>query len=158
ARMARDAGIDIAIDLKWYTQGGRGGIFAHGAAPLQVSFLGYPATTGAPFIDYLIADPVLIPPEHRQFYSEKIVTLPPSYQVNDDKRKISEKRFTRAELGLPDDAFVFCAFNNPFKITPDVFAIWMRLLAGVENSVLWLFEGSKAAADNLCAEAARARV
>ena len=153
AAMARDMGIDIAVDLKGHTLASRPGIFVHRAAPLQGAYLGYPGTTAMPSIDYLIADPVLIPPEHRPYYSEKIAYIPPSYQVNDSKRTTSARRFTKRELDLPETGFVFCCFNNSYKITPAVFDVWMRLLHAVEGSVLWLLESSAVAMANLRAEA-----
>lgn len=149
AQHARDNAIDIAIDLKGHTQYARLGIFAHRAAPVQIHYLGYPGTLGAPFIDYLIADPVLIPPQHQEYYAEKIIYLPDSYQANDSRKIISERVFTRSELGLPEKGFVFCCFNNNYKITPDVFDIWMRLLNQVEGSVLWLLESNSGARSNL---------
>jgi len=153
AQLARSNGIDIAVDLKGYTQAGRAGIFAHRAAPVQVNYLGYPGTMGAEFIDYIIADPVVIPETHKHFYTEKVAYLPHSYQVNDDRRRISDRVFTRSELGLPKDGFVFCCFNNNYKISPAEFDIWMRLLATVEGSVLWLLKDNPWAAANLCREA-----
>ena len=155
ALLARELGIDIAVDLKGFTQEGRTPIFAHGAAPIQVSYLGYPGTMGADYIDYLIADPTLIPAAHRADYAEKVVYLPDCYQPNDTRRRISDRIFTRAELGLPENAFVFCCFNNNYKITPGVFDSWMRILKAVPGSVLWLFEGNAAAASNLRQEAGR---
>lgn len=155
ARLACEQEIDIAVDLKGYTQDLRTRIFAWRPAPVQVNYLGYPGTMGAPYIDYLIADPVLIPVEHRPFYDEKIAYLPDSYQPNDSTKSISSVPMTRNELGLPEEAFVFCCFNNSFKITPDVFDIWMRLLKQVEGGVLWLLEGNPVAADNLRTEANR---
>ena len=148
AALSRSLEIDIAVDLKGYTKQARPGIFACRAAPVQVNYLGYPSTMGAPFIDYLIADPILIPPESQQFYTEKIAYLPDSYQVNDSRRAIADTP-TRAGVGLPDKGFVFCCFNNSYKITPDVFAIWMRLLAQVPDSVLWLFKSNELAPENL---------
>lgn len=155
ARTAREREIDIAVDLKGFTQDGRLGIFAERVAPLQVSYLGYPGTTGAPYIDYLIADRTVVPETEREHYSEKIIFMPHSYQVNDAKRPIADKLFARQDLGLPADAFVFCCFNNNFKITPGTFDCWMRILQRVEGSVLWLFEDNDAAAHNLRAEAVR---
>jgi protein O-GlcNAc transferase len=151
---AREAGIDIAVDLKGFTQNCRPGIFAHGAAPVQASYLGYPGTMGADFIDYLIADEIVVPAEHRSFYSEKIAYLPGSYQVNDSKRAVSDRIFTRAEAGLPEHGFVFCCFNNNYKITPRIFDVWMRLLDRAADSVLWLLEANPQAAENLRAHAA----
>jgi protein O-GlcNAc transferase len=154
ADSARDLQIDIAVDLMGFTEGSRTGIFAHRAAPIQVNYLGFPGTVGANYIDYIIADTVLIRPEEADFYSEKIAYLPHSYQVNDSARPISDRRFTRDELGLPPDAFVFCCFNNSFKITPDVFDIWMRLLGKLDGSVLWLPQSNASAVRSLRAEAA----
>ncbi len=154
AKMARELGIDIAIDLKGYTQDSRPGIFAYRCAPVQVNYLGYPGTMGADYIDYLIADATLIPESARLHFSEKIAYLPHSYQVNDTKRVISDRAFTRSELGLPTDGFVFCCFNNNFKITPQTFDRWMRILKAVQGSVLWLLEDNPHATRNLKKEAA----
>ncbi len=154
ARMSRELEIDIAIDLKGYTQDSRPGIFSYRCAPVQVNYLGYPGTMGADYIDYLIADETLIPESARLHYSEKIAYLPHSYQVNDTKRVISDRAFTRSELGLPTDGFVFCCFNNNFKITPQTFDRWMRILKSVEGSVLWLLEDNPHATRNLKKEAA----
>lgn len=153
AKLSRQMQIDIAVDLKGFTHNERAGIFSYRCAPIQVNYLGYPGTMAAEYIDYIIADPTLIPPESKQFYSEKIVYLPNSYQVNDTKRKLSDKVFTKAELGLPETGFVFCCFNNNYKITPDTFDGWMRLLRAVDGSVLWLFEDNATAASNLRKEA-----
>ena len=149
AQLSRELSIDIAVDLKGFTQDSRLGIFAYKAAPIQVSYLGYPGTLGAEYIDYLIADKTLIPIENQQYYSEKIVYMPDSYQVNDRKREVALAIFTREELGLPPDAFVFCCFNNNFKITPDVFDTWSRILRAVDGSVLWLYQDNPDAAKNL---------
>ena len=155
AKLARENGIDIAIDLTGLTRFSRQGIFAHRAAPIQVNYLGYPGTSGAGYFDYCIADSTLIPEDEAQYYAEKIVYLPHTYQANDDKRAVSSKVFTREECGLPQDAFVFCCFNNNYKITPVIFDIWMNILRRVENSVLWLFQDSPVAAKNLLSEAMR---
>ena len=149
AQLARELKIDIAIDLKGYTQHCRTGIFAYRAAPIQVSYLGYPGTMAADYMDYLIADKVLIPQSSQSAYSEKIVYLPNSYQANDRKRVISDIGFSKAQLGLPEQGFVFCSFNNNFKILPATFESWMRILKAVEGSVLWLFEDNETAATNL---------
>ncbi len=151
--LARKMEIDIAIDLKGFTRDSRPNIFAEGSAPIQVSYLGYPCTMAADYIDYLIADSILIPEEKQQHYSEKIVYMPNSYQVNVSKRNISETSLMRHEFGLPNTGFVFCCFNNNYKITPTIFAGWMRILKAVENSVLWLFESNKSASKNLKKEA-----
>jgi protein O-GlcNAc transferase len=153
AKQARDLEIDIAIDLKGFCKGSRTGIFALRAAPIQVNYLGYPGTMGAGYIDYLIADSTLIPPAHRQYYSERIAYLPHSYQPNDTKRRISEMIVARADAGLPQSGFVFCCFNNNYKIVPEMFDRWMRILGRVDGSVLWLLEDNAAAAVNLRAEA-----
>ena len=153
AEQIQSLGVDIAVDLKGHTTDTRLGILAYRPAPVQVHYLGYPGTTGAPFIDYLIADPVLIPAEQQSDYTEKIAYLPDCYQVNDSKRQISDRIFARAELGLPENGFVFCSFNNNFKITPDLFDVWMRLLQRLEGSVLWLFQDNATAAENLKKEA-----
>ncbi|SKA06013.1 Predicted O-linked N-acetylglucosamine transferase, SPINDLY family [Enhydrobacter aerosaccus] len=140
AELLHQEGIDIAVDLAGYTALNRAGILAHRPAPIQVLYLGFPATMGTSFIDYLIADHQVIPPQHEPAYSEKIVRLPDSYQVNDNKRAIAEQGPSRRELGLPDRAFVFCSFNNSYKIRPAIFDVWMRLLRAVEGSVLWLLD------------------
>jgi predicted O-linked N-acetylglucosamine transferase (SPINDLY family) len=145
--------IDILVDLKGFTQDARTGIFAHRPAPIQVNYLGYPGTMGGNYIDYIIADQTLIPLLHQQDYSEKIVYLPNSYQVNDRKRAISEKAFSREELGLPHNGFVFCCFNNSYKISPEVFDCWMRIIKNVKGSVLWLLEVSEPTTCNLRMEA-----
>ena len=153
ARLSRSMEIDIAIDLKGFTEDARLGIFADGCAPIQVNYLGNPGTLGAPYFDYIIADRTIIPEVAREFYSEKVVWLPHSYQVNDSNRKISDRMFRRTELGLPEDGFVFCCFNNGYKISPRMFDIWMRLLKQVEGSVLWLLSDLPIAVDNLRREA-----
>jgi protein O-GlcNAc transferase len=145
--------IDIAVDLKGYTQNARPGILAARAAPVQVNYLGHPGTLGAPYIDYILADSVIVPEAHRSFYSEQIVLLPGSYQCNDNTRPFSEGPITRSAVGLPDKALVFVAFNNLFKITPDIFDVWMRLLKSCEGSVLWLLDDNTAAKANLKREA-----
>ena len=153
ASLSRDLRIDIAVDLKGFTQDQRLGIFSHRAAPLQVSYIGYPGTMGVDYIDYLIADRTLIPDASRSHYSEKIAYLPDSYQVNDRSRTIADRTYSRQELGLPQAGFVFCCFNNNYKITPATFAGWLRLLGQVDGSVLWLIEDNPAAARNLRREA-----
>jgi len=149
AQFLRNAEIDIAIDLKGHTHESRPGILAHRPAPIQVNYLGFPGTMAASYIDYLIADHIMTPPGSERFYREKIVRLPGSYQVNDRTRLIAATSSSRMEHQLPEQGFVFCCFNNSFKILPEIFAIWMRLLASVEGSVLWLLEDSQAAMRNL---------
>ena len=153
ALLSRKIGIDIAVDLSGFTGLHRPGIFSYRAAPIQVNYLGYPGTMGAKYIDYIIADPTLIPIESEQYYSEKIVYLPNTYQPNDRNRLIAKKVFTKDELGLPKDSFVFCCFNSSFKITPDTFDGWVRILKAVKNSVLWLLEDNPIAVLNLHKEA-----
>jgi protein O-GlcNAc transferase len=158
ARQSRQLGIHIAIDLKGYTQHARPSIFAYRCAPVQVSYLGYPGTLGTSYMDYIIADKIVIPPERYADYSEKVVSLPHSYQVNDSKRAISSRVYSRSELGLPEQAFVFCCFNNNHKILPATFESWMRILSAVPGSVLWLFEENAIAAQNLRSAAKRCGV
>lgn len=153
ASLAREFEVDIAIDLKGFTGGMRTNIFAHRAAPIQVNYLGYPGTMGAEYMDYLIADPVLIPEDKQKYYTEKIVYLPNSYQVNIKDRVISQKVFTRESEGLPENAFVFCSFNNNYKITPKTFDCWMRILEAVDGSVLWILSSNQSAVENLKKEA-----
>ena len=148
AILARQMEIDIAIDLGGFTSDCRTEIFAMRAAPIQLSYIGYLGSMGANYFDYLIADPTIIPITHQQYYAEKIVYLP-SYQVNDTKREISEKRFTRSELGLPLNGFVFCCFNSIYKITPSTFDSWMRILLSLEDSVLFLLDENETATNNL---------
>jgi predicted O-linked N-acetylglucosamine transferase (SPINDLY family) len=142
AKLLNDLEIDIAVDLNGFTQENRTGILAHRPAPIQVNYLGYPGTMGAPYIDYIVADEFLIPGNHRASYSERVVYMPDCYQSNDSTRRIAERVPTRSEAGLPETGFVFCCFNNHYKITPKVFDVWMRLLGRVDGSVLWLLEVS----------------
>jgi predicted O-linked N-acetylglucosamine transferase (SPINDLY family) len=149
AGQSRELAIDIAVDLKGFTQEARTGVFARRAGPVQVSYLGFPATMAAPYIDYLIADHTLVPEASRRHYAEKIAYLPGSYQVNDSRRPMADRVFTRSELGLPASGLVFACFNNSYKITPDTFTGWMRILTRVPGSVLWLLEDNPVAASNL---------
>jgi predicted O-linked N-acetylglucosamine transferase (SPINDLY family) len=153
AALARSMEIDIAVDIKGLTGDGRTGIFALRPAPVQVNYLGYPGTMGAAYLDYVIADAVVLPEKHKHCFTERIAYLPDSYQVNDSSRSISANTITRNEAGLPDAGFIFCCFNNSYKVTPEVFDIWMRMLHSVPGSVLWLFEGNQTSARNLRAEA-----
>ncbi len=149
ALIARKDKIDIAIDLNGYTQHSRIGIFSYRAASIQINFLGYPGTLGADFFDYIISDPIIIPKGFENFYSEKIIYMPHSYQPTDDTRLISQKKITRSDQGLPENSFVFCCFNNTYKITTEEFDIWMRILKNKKHSVLWLFKSNKWAESNL---------
>jgi protein O-GlcNAc transferase len=153
AQLSRSLNIDIAVDLTGITTSSRTGIFSYRAAPIQVNYLGYPGTLGADFIDYIIADKTLISSELQSCYSEKVIYLPNSYQVNDRKRVISDRKFARQELRLPDHGFIFCCFNNNFKILPATFEGWMRILKAVDGSVLWLFQDNAWAVENLKKEA-----
>jgi protein O-GlcNAc transferase len=156
AELLLDLDVDIAVDLKGHTQRGRPAILACRPAPVQVSYLGYPATMGVDFIDYVLADGIVLPFDQQQSYSEMIVHLPNCYQINDSKREIAAEAPTRVAVGLPETGFVFCSFNNSYKLTPQFFDVWMRLLRQVEGSVLWLLGTSEAATRNLRNEA-RAR-
>lgn len=151
--LARLLEIDIAVDLKGFTTDARPGIFAQRAAPIQVNYLGYPGTMASSYIDYMIADQTLISDQNRQFYSENMVYLPHSYQANASHNAVSSKIITRADVGLPENSFVFCSFNNTFKITPACFDSWMRILQRVNNSVLWLYVSNQTAINNLKKEA-----
>lgn len=155
AELSRHIGIDIAVDLKGFTADARIGIFACHAAPIQVNSLGYPGTLSAPFIDYIIADHTLIDEQSSRFYDERIVYLPGSYLPYDNTRKIADHHICRLDHNLPEHSFVFCSFNNTFKITPDLFDVWMRLLRRVPESFLWLLEGDNTTRLNLVREARR---
>ena len=153
ARRIHHDGIDILIDLKGYTAEARTEILVCRPAPIQVNYLGYPGTMGADFIDYIIADPFILPMDQAGFYDEKIVHLPHCYQPNDTKRAIASETPSRAACGLPDTGFVFCCFNNTYKISAERFGLWMRLLGSVPGSVLWLLEANSLVRDNLRREA-----
>ncbi len=153
AQRLRELEIDIAVDLKGFTHDSRPGILSRRPSPVQVSYLGYPGTLGAPYIDYVVADGVVIPEGEERHYAEQVVRLPDSYQVNDRQRRIAGQTPTRGEAGLPEGGVVFCSFNNNYKITPEVFGVWMGLLRQVEGSVLWLLEGNAVAPGNLRREA-----
>jgi predicted O-linked N-acetylglucosamine transferase (SPINDLY family) len=155
AKLIRDRQIDILVNLNGYCGLSRTGVFAHKACPVQVNYLGFPGTIGAEYIDYIVADKVVITGDEERYYSEKVVSLPDSYQVNDSRRANAEGTPTRAEAGLPETGFVFCCFNNNHKLTPELFDLWMRLLAKVEGSTLWLIEDNGAVAGNLRREAER---
>ena len=149
AEFIRSKGIDIMVDLTGFTQHCRSNILAYRAAPIQVSYLGYPGSMGMESVDYVIADHILIPEENRKFYSEKVIYMPHSYQVSDNQRAIPTTDFTRLDAGLPDKGFVFCCFNKNYKITLREFNIWIRLLNKVEGSVLWLQHSNKWSEVNL---------
>jgi predicted O-linked N-acetylglucosamine transferase (SPINDLY family) len=153
--LARDLGIDIGVDLNGFTAHSRSKIFALRAAPIQINFLGYPGTLGAEFMDYLIADGTVVPRAQRAHYAEKIAYLPGSFLPFDSSYAIADRTFAREELRLPSGGFVFCCFNNSYKILPEVFDRWMRILARTENSVLWLQQADATVAANLRQEASR---
>jgi protein O-GlcNAc transferase len=150
AELVRRLEVDVVVDLKGFTADSRIDVLARRAAPIQVNYLGYPGTMGADYSDYVLADATVIPEDQCAFFTEQVVWLPDCYQINDDKRVVAERTPTRRDCGLPEDAFVFCCFNNTYKIGPSVFDIWMRLLKETENSVLWLFDGNSPSAAQLC--------
>ena len=149
ADLVRRLEIDIAVDLMGFTIHNRLGVLARRPAPIQVNYLGYSGTMGADCFDYILADATVIPEEQRAFYSEQVVWLPDCYLVNDDRRAIAERTPTRRECGLPEEGFVFCCFNNSYKLGPTTFAVWMWLLAAMPASVLWLSEANVTAQANL---------
>ena len=153
AQLSRSHEIDIAVDLKGYTQGCRPGIFALRAAPIQINYLGYPGTMACNYMDYLIADEVVIPKESQHHYSEQIIYMTGCYQLSPKNRKVAKKIPTRIEVGLPETGFVFCCFNNNYKITPAMFDCWMQILKATPGSVLWLLEDNDIASSNLRLEA-----
>lgn len=148
ALLSRHLEIDIAIDLKGYTTHSRPNIFAYRAAPVQINYLGFPGTMGAEYIDYIITDQTITPAGYEDFYSEKILRLPNCYQVNDQKRP-NNKCITRSELGLPEDKFIFCSFNNNYKILPKILNAWAEILVSVPNSVFWILADNPLAQKNL---------
>lgn len=152
-RLMEELQIDIAVDLSGHTLGQRTGILARRAAPVQVNYLGLPATMGAPYIDYLIADPFLVPPDHQNHYAERIVWLPESFQPNDNRRSLPADAVARSAFGLPEAGFVFCCFNRSNKLNPACFDVWMRLLKSVPGSVLWLLANGAVTREHLRREA-----
>jgi protein O-GlcNAc transferase len=151
----RELNLDIAIDLNGYIDGCRPSIFKARVAPLQVSYYGFPGTSGADFIDYIIGDQFLMPDGFEHYYSEKIIYLGGSYQPNDDQRKIQKNGKSRRDYGLPEDGFVFCCLNKSYKISPDIYKVWMQILQQVPNSVLWLFVSDNVAKNNLLIQTER---
>ena len=154
AKLVHELQVDIAVDLMGYTRDARPRILAHRPAPIQVNYLGFPGTMGADFIDYVIADRIVLPFDQQPFYTEKIVHLPECYQVMDTKQKSVDHKPTRRQVGLPESGFVYCCFNKNYKITSPVFDVWMRLLRAVDGSVLWLLSDNDGAEKNLRKEAA----
>jgi predicted O-linked N-acetylglucosamine transferase (SPINDLY family) len=155
AALCRSLDIDIAVDLGGHTFGNRAGIFALRAAPVQVHYLGYLGTMGADYIDYIVADPVVVTPQTESHYREKVIYLPDTHQVNDRNRVIADEVFSREELNLPETGFVFCCFNSGYKVSPATFAGWMRILKAVPGSVLLLYAAYEPIEANLRAQAAK---
>ena len=153
AQQIYDDGIGILIDLAGYTEYASPEVFALHPAPLQVNYLGYPGTLGADYMDYIITDPVITPPHLAKFLTEQCLYLPDCYQINHNQQPLPGKTASKAEWGLPEDAFIFCCFNKSEKIEPSIFAAWMRILGQVDNSVLWLLESNPKAKQNLSAAA-----
>jgi len=149
AKTARDRKIDIAVDLMGYSHNSRPKIFSYRAAPIQVSYLGFPGSMGAKSIDYIIADKYLIPKENKNYFSEKIIYMPTCYQCNDDKLVPSSTNYSKSQIGLINDEFVFSCFNTNYKITPKEFYVWINLLKRIDNSVLWLSKSNKLSEVNL---------
>src|SRR5882672_1875575 len=158
ASLLREREVDIAVDLMGLTADCRSAIFAFRPAPVQINYLGYPGTMASESMDYLIADRIVVPEGEKHQYREKTVYLPDSYLASDDKRRIAAHRPSRAEAGLPNEGFVFCSFNNTYKFTPEMFAVWMRVLRRVEESVLWLPESNPSSQRNLKREAEAAGI
>lgn len=154
AALSRELGIDVAIDLKGHTKGGRPAIFGYSAAPIHVNFLGYPGSLGSDIYDYMIVDRVVVHDGEERYYDEKLIFMPGSYQPNDDQRERPEIGTSRADEGLPEDGFVFCCLNNAYKILPEEFALWMQILKATDGSVLYLFARNEIAKHNLKAAAA----
>jgi predicted O-linked N-acetylglucosamine transferase (SPINDLY family) len=155
AQLIYGCGIHILIDMNVYFGNSRHGILSFRPAPVQINFLGFPGTSGAPYVDYIIADENVIPKGSARFYTESIIYLPDTYQANDDRRTYPIIKLHRSDFGLPDNVFVFCCFNNNYKITPAVFKVWMSILTTCENSVLWLLEDNNSAKSNLLLSAQR---
>jgi len=158
ADLSRSLGIDIAIDLNGFTRNCRPNIFAFRSAKLQINYLAYPATMGSKYMDYIIADKILIPENNKKFFTEKIIYLPKCYQVSDQKRLISKKKISKKDFNLPEDKFIFCCFNNVIKINPGIFEIWMKILKNNKNSILWLLSNNNVVINNLKSEAERRNI
>ena len=149
ANFSRDLKIDIAVDLKGYTRDNRFGIFVERCSPIQVSYLGYPGTLGSNCIDYIIADKIIIPKDSEKFYSEKIIYMPDTYQVNDPTIKIDSQKIKKENYGLPDNKFIFCSFNQNYKITPSVYNIWIKILKETKDSIIWILSENNKSRENL---------
>jgi predicted O-linked N-acetylglucosamine transferase (SPINDLY family) len=158
AQLARDLKLDIAVDLGGFTQNSRTGIFAYRAAPIQINYLGFPGTMGSEYIDYIIADPVLIPPANQVHYTEKVIYLPDTYMVDDTNRQPSNRKFSKSELNLPEDRFIFCSLNNSYKFNQATLTIWAQILLTVKDSVLWLASHHAFFKNNLLNEFAKLNI
>ena len=158
AHWVRAMEIDILVDLAGYTSGSRADMFAMRPCPIQVSYLGFPGTLGASYMDYILADKVVIPEQNRKHYQEQVVWLPHAYFPADNSVAIAKETPSRSQFGLPDEGFVFCSFNHDYKINPPVFAVWMRLLSAVPGSVLWLMKLNEDAESHILKEAQAAGV
>ncbi|BAI76921.1 hypothetical protein AZL_f01610 (plasmid) [Azospirillum sp. B510] len=154
ARHMAEIGVDILVDLKGHTKNTRFDLITRRLAPVQVAYLGYPGTSGLPHMDYIVGDAIVTPPDHQPHYTEQLLLLPDSYQINGRDRPLPERTPVRAAYGLPENSFVFCSFNALQKLSPAIFALWMRLLARVPGSVLWLYGGAPDGERNLRREAA----
>lgn len=157
AQRIYDDQLDILIDLKGYTRESRAGILARRPAPIQIAWLGYPGAMNAPFIDYILTDKIVTPPEQQVHYRERFAYLPHCYQINDADQEIADP-VSRQQAGLPEQGFVFCSFSGLYKIEPEIFAVWMRLLHAVPDSILWLMDGPQTARNNLCGAAEQAGI
>jgi predicted O-linked N-acetylglucosamine transferase (SPINDLY family) len=158
AKLAREKEIDIAIDLKGFTEDCRPSIFAYRVAPIQMNYLGYPGTVAAPYMDYIVADKILIDEESKKHYQEKIIFLPHSYQPNCLERDIANTQLSWKQFGLPENSIVFCCFNSNHKITPQIFDAWMTILRNVNHSILWLHVSDETAKNNLLTEAIKRNI
>lgn len=158
AKFARDLEIDIAIDLSGHTKDSKTGIFSYRAAPIQINYLGYPGTLGADYFDYIIADEVIIPEAKHEYYSEKIAYLPHTYMVDDRNRIPSTRIFSKAECGIPENAFVYCCFNSGNKFNEEVIHSWSNILSAVPNSVLWVSKNNDTFKKNLTSEFKRLNI
>ena len=147
--LSRKIGIDIAIDLSGFTENSRPKIFLHRCAPIQINFLGYPGTMGTKNIDYIIADKIVIPENQTRNYSEQVIYTKDCYQANINKREITEKKFEKKDFGLPEDSFVYCNFNTNYKITPQIFDVWLEILKKTKNTVLWILNNNQIVIENL---------
>ncbi|MEY8878674.1 MAG: acetylglucosamine transferase, partial [Leptothrix sp. (in: b-proteobacteria)] len=154
AELMRTLEIDVAVDLAGFTSDSRSDVFGLRPAPVQVNYLGYPGTLGTTYMDYIVADRHVIPPEHQRFYDEQVVYLPDAYLPPAADVQISDRTPSRAECGLPEQGVVFCSFNHDYKISPHMFALWMRLLKRVPGSVLWLMSRAELSQRNLRRSAA----